>query len=88
MRGAENDRREKPDAISCNVHHQPRQRDEQRAGPKARREELSVGARAAARGNFRRGAGLNPPDRATFYGGGAKGYTDYPALAAPISAAI
>jgi N-ethylmaleimide reductase len=31
---------------------------------------------------FRRGAGLNPPDRATFYGGGEKGYTDYPALPA------
>ena len=30
---------------------------------------------------FRRGAALNPPDRATFYGGGAKGYTNYPALA-------
>lgn len=30
---------------------------------------------------FRRGAVLNPPNRATFYGGGAKGYTDYPALA-------
>jgi N-ethylmaleimide reductase len=29
---------------------------------------------------FRRGAPLNPPDRATFYGGGEKGYTDYPAL--------
>jgi N-ethylmaleimide reductase len=29
---------------------------------------------------FRRGAALNPPDRATFYGGGEKGYTDYPAL--------
>ena len=26
-------------------------------------------------------APLNTPDRATFYGGGAKGYTDYPALA-------
>lgn len=25
-------------------------------------------------------APLNPPDPATFYGGGAKGYTDYPAL--------
>ena len=24
---------------------------------------------------------FNPPDRTTFYGGGAKGYTDYPALA-------
>jgi N-ethylmaleimide reductase len=29
---------------------------------------------------FRRGAALNEPDRATFYGGGAKGYVDYPAL--------
>ena len=29
---------------------------------------------------LRRGAPLNPPDRATFYGGGEKGYTDYPAL--------
>jgi N-ethylmaleimide reductase len=29
---------------------------------------------------FRRRTGLNPPDRATFYGGAAKGYTDYPAL--------
>jgi len=29
---------------------------------------------------FRRGAPLNPPDRATFYGGGEKGYTDYPAM--------
>ena len=27
------------------------------------------------------GAPLNTPDKATFYGGGAKGYTDYPALA-------
>jgi len=25
---------------------------------------------------------LNTPDRTTFYGGGAKGYTDYPAYAA------
>ena len=30
---------------------------------------------------LRSGAELNVPDRATFYGGGAKGYTDYPALA-------
>jgi N-ethylmaleimide reductase len=30
---------------------------------------------------FRRGTGLNAPDRPTFYGGSAKGYTDYPALA-------
>ena len=31
---------------------------------------------------LRENAPLNPPDQATFYGGGAKGYTDYPALAA------
>jgi N-ethylmaleimide reductase len=31
---------------------------------------------------FRRGAPLNAPDKATFYGGGAKGYTDYPVLEA------
>ena len=30
---------------------------------------------------LRTNAPLNEPDRATFYGGGAKGYTDYPALA-------
>ncbi|WP_181449426.1 alkene reductase [Azospirillum thermophilum] len=29
---------------------------------------------------FRTGAALAAPDRATYYGGGAKGYTDYPAL--------
>jgi N-ethylmaleimide reductase len=29
---------------------------------------------------FRQNAPLNEPDVATFYGGGAKGYTDYPAL--------
>lgn len=29
---------------------------------------------------FRRGAAFNPPDRKTFYGGGAPGYTDYPLL--------
>jgi N-ethylmaleimide reductase len=29
---------------------------------------------------FRRGAPFNPPDRKTFYGGTAPGYTDYPAL--------
>ncbi|HYD71276.1 alkene reductase [Azospirillum sp.] len=29
---------------------------------------------------FKRGAPLNEPDRGTFYGGAAKGYTDYPAL--------
>lgn len=31
---------------------------------------------------FRRNAPLNAPDRDTFYGGGAKGYTDYPFLEA------
>ena len=31
---------------------------------------------------FRQGATLNQPDMATFYTPGAKGYTDYPALAA------
>ena len=30
---------------------------------------------------WRRGAELNEPDPATFYGGGAEGYTDYPPLA-------
>ena len=30
---------------------------------------------------LRRGGPFNPPDRPTFYGGGEKGYTDYPALA-------
>jgi N-ethylmaleimide reductase len=29
---------------------------------------------------LRFGAPLNTPDRATFYGGGAQGYTDYPTL--------
>lgn len=29
---------------------------------------------------LRTGAPLNKPDKATFYGGGAKGYTDYPTL--------
>lgn len=31
---------------------------------------------------FAAGAPLNSPDPATFYGGGAKGYTDYPAMSA------
>jgi N-ethylmaleimide reductase len=35
---------------------------------------------------FRRGASLADSDRATFYGGDARGYTDYPALAQPQSA--
>ncbi|RZI40883.1 alkene reductase [Herbaspirillum sp. HC18] len=30
---------------------------------------------------FRQDAGLNPDDPSTYYGGGAKGYTDYPTLA-------
>ena len=30
---------------------------------------------------LRQDAPLNTPNRATFYGGGAEGYTDYPALA-------
>ena len=30
---------------------------------------------------FRNHAPLNPPDKATFYGSGPQGYTDYPALA-------
>ena len=29
---------------------------------------------------FSRGAHLNKPDPSTFYGGDAKGYTDYPLL--------
>jgi N-ethylmaleimide reductase len=35
---------------------------------------------------FVRSAPLNAPDPATFYGGDAKGYTDYPSLAAPRAA--
>ncbi|MEY9883106.1 2,4-dienoyl-CoA reductase-like NADH-dependent reductase (Old Yellow Enzyme family) [Bradyrhizobium sp. USDA 328] len=31
---------------------------------------------------LKRGAALNDWDKNTFYGGGAKGYTDYPTLAA------
>ncbi|WP_028471891.1 alkene reductase [Nocardioides alkalitolerans] len=45
---------------------------------------VSVGALALANPDLverlRRGADLNTPDPATFYGGGAAGYTDYPAL--------
>jgi N-ethylmaleimide reductase len=33
------------------------------------------------------GAPLNTPDKTTFYGGGAKGYTDYPALDGALDAA-
>ena len=36
---------------------------------------------------FRQGAPLNDPDKATFYGGGEKGYTDYPTLGAKLQAA-
>jgi N-ethylmaleimide reductase len=36
---------------------------------------------------LKRGAPLNAPDKATFYGGGAKGYTDYPALGDAMQAA-
>ena len=34
----------------------------------------------AIRARLRLDAPLNEPDKATFYGGGAEGYTDYPAL--------
>jgi N-ethylmaleimide reductase len=36
---------------------------------------------------LKRGAPLNVPDKATFYGGDAKGYTDYPALNEALDAA-
>jgi N-ethylmaleimide reductase len=36
---------------------------------------------------LQRGAPLNAPDKATFYGGGAKGYTDYPVLNEKMDAA-
>lgn len=36
---------------------------------------------------FSAGAPLNDPDKATFYGGGAKGYTDYPTLGSKLQAA-
>ncbi len=35
---------------------------------------------------FAQGASLNSPNPATFYGGGAEGYTDYPALGASVPA--
>lgn len=37
---------------------------------------------------FRIGAPLNEPDPATFYGGDARGYTDYPRLSARVGAAV
>jgi N-ethylmaleimide reductase len=36
---------------------------------------------------LKRGAPLTAPDKATFYGGGAKGYTDYPVLGDSLQAA-
>jgi N-ethylmaleimide reductase len=36
---------------------------------------------------LKHGAPLNVPDKATFYGGDAKGYTDYPALGEALDAA-
>jgi N-ethylmaleimide reductase len=36
---------------------------------------------------LKRGASLNDWDKATFYGGGAKGYTDYPTLSETTEAA-
>lgn len=36
---------------------------------------------------LKHGAPLNAPDKATFYGGGAKGYTDYPTLSAALDPA-
>jgi N-ethylmaleimide reductase len=36
---------------------------------------------------LQRGAPLNVPDKTTFYGGGAKGYTDYPTLGEALDAA-
>ena len=36
---------------------------------------------------LKKGAPLNEWDKATFYGGGAKGYTDYPALGEALDAA-
>ncbi|OXM68421.1 hypothetical protein CF165_12975 [Amycolatopsis vastitatis] len=48
--------------------------------PRLRRD----GLRSAVRANIDilLGAPLNEPDRATFYGGDHRGYTDYPALGA------
>ncbi len=47
---------------------------------------ITVGSLALANPDLvqrvRSGAPLNEPDRSTFYGGGAAGYTDYPTLAA------
>ena len=35
---------------------------------------------------LKQGAPLNAFDKATFYGGGAKGYTDYPVLGEAVAA--
>ena len=35
---------------------------------------------------LKKGAPLNAFDKATFYGGGAKGYTDYPVLGEAVAA--
>jgi N-ethylmaleimide reductase len=47
---------------------------------------VTVGSMALANPDLvarvRSGASLNTPDPNTFYGGGAAGYTDYPALTA------
>jgi N-ethylmaleimide reductase len=48
---------------------------------------ITVGAMALANPELveriRAGAPLNLPDRSTFYGGGAEGYTDYPTPTTP-----
>jgi N-ethylmaleimide reductase len=45
---------------------------------------ISIGTQALANPDLveriRRGAPLNEPDRSTFYGGGERGYIDYPTL--------
>ena len=48
-------------------------------GPPPSRGSLPSGVMAALR--LLTGAELNEPDKATFYGGDAKGYVDYPAVA-------
>ena len=44
--------------------------------------ELSTKTRRMLVERLKKGAALNDWDKNTFYGGGAKGYTDYPTLAA------
>ena len=59
-----------------------RRRVDSRGGP---RRLVAVGREYLANPDlaerWRTGADLNEPDAATFYGGGAEGYTDYPSLA-------